>query len=71
MNEHLRACPFCGGKDLYEDRDGDYHFIVCSFCWAEGPSCKAVGNTTLDSASIAQIAWNGGVKFKKNERDGI
>jgi len=45
-----RSCPFCGGSNLWINRDLDPKFVACRTCWAFGPTAPTV--------TLAVERWN-------------
>lgn len=53
MNEELKPCPFCGGRDVYVSDAGFNHFAVR--CRNKG--CEGQGKRDYEKTS-AILAWN-------------
>lgn len=54
----LAPCPFCGSRDLKIMEPGDWPFVTCLSCYADGP------HLSLPDVSAAIAAWNTRAKEK-------
>lgn len=68
--ERLKACPFCGSKDLKisaqeAQESGDVLFVHCKNCDACGPAFDA----TPEGSEEAKEAWNQRACRKVSKKD--